>query len=550
MTVFLCFQLRKNPDDGIQYLLPKSEIFDALWDAHLSTGHGGEKKMRFFIADKYDNVTQKMIAAFVSNCETCQKKKTRPNKGLVVRPLQTKNILERGQVDLIVMESAPDRGFKYILNYQDHFSKFLFLRPMKTKTAAETAYNLIDIFCMITPPTVLQSDNGREFTAHVIMEMVEIWPGLSIVHGSPRHPQSQGSVERSNADVKQMLTAWSIDNDTTKWAEGLRFVQLQKNSSPHRNLNNRTPLEVFCGRKKTSGLERTCLPKEVIARLEKEEDLLEVLSRMQVAGGQRVESEADGDENDEAAPEETIRVEAADDNDDLSENENAVEARTEKELRPKNSVGNESEIEGYFGEATTSSTALEELSPQNSTENDAEVEGADGGAATFRTALEDHASILTQCRQDAREGQEKSRAEMLRTTRSKMVPLMENDGVLVPVSEFDRGRLDCRNVPGVVLKVHNDMYQVGTKHGIINTMLSRNQIIEANFQMVTADQVKDTVLPMRSIAQLHSRHGGQGFKKCSCNGKCGTARCTCKKAGNHCHTHCHPNNSSCKNKSK
>ena len=477
--------------------------------------------MRFFIADKYDNVTQKMIAAFVSNCTTCQKKKTKPNKGLVVRPLQTKNILERGQVDLIVMESAPDRGFKYILNYQDHFSKFLFLRPMTTKTAAETAYNLIDIFCMITPPTVLQSDNGREFTAHVIKEMIEIWPGLTIVHGSPRHPQSQGSVERSNADVKQMLTAWTIDNDTTQWAEGLRFVQLQKNSSPHRNLNNRTPLEVFCGRKKTSGLERTCLPKDVIAMLEKEEDLLEVLSRMQVAGGQCVEPEVAVDESDKAAPEEATRVEPADGNDGLSES----------------------------GEAATSSTTLE-LGLQNSTETDAEVVGAVGGATTSSTAFEDHASILTQCRQDAREGQEKSRAEMLRTTRDKLVPLMQDDCVLVPVSEFDRGRLDCRNVPGVVLKVHNDLYQVGTKHGIINTMFSRNQIIEADFQIVTADQVKDTALPMRTIAQLHSRHGGQGFKKCSCNGKCDTARCKCKKAKNYCHSHCHPNNSSCKNKSK
>ncbi|KAK7092534.1 hypothetical protein V1264_008265 [Littorina saxatilis] len=48
-------KLSNNPDDGIQYLLPKSDMFDALWDAHLSTGHGGEKKMRFFIADMYDN---------------------------------------------------------------------------------------------------------------------------------------------------------------------------------------------------------------------------------------------------------------------------------------------------------------------------------------------------------------------------------------------------------------------------------------------------------------------------------------------------------------
>ena len=77
-----------------------------------------------------------------------------------------------------------------------------------------------------------------------------------------------------------------------------------------------------------SGLERTCLPKEVIARLEKEDDLLEVLSRMQVAGGQSVKPQAAGDENDEAAPEETIRVEPADDNDDHSESGEAATSST------------------------------------------------------------------------------------------------------------------------------------------------------------------------------------------------------------------------------
>ena len=196
------------------------------------------EEKRFFIADNHDNVTQTMIAAFVSNCETCQKKKTRPNKGLVVWPQQTTNILERGQVDLIV----------------DHFSKLPFFVPNDNEDGCKNCLQLNWYFCMITPPTMLPTDNVRRFTAHVIKEMVEICPGFTIVLGSPRHPQSQGSVERSNAHVKQMLTAWAIDNDTTKWADGLRFVQLQKNSSPRRNLNNRTPLEVICGRKKTPGL--------------------------------------------------------------------------------------------------------------------------------------------------------------------------------------------------------------------------------------------------------------------------------------------------------
>ena len=50
-----------------------------------------------------------------------------------------------------------------------------------------------------------------------------------IVHGRPRHPQSQGSVERANADVKEMLATWLSENNSTQWSEGLRFIQFQKN---------------------------------------------------------------------------------------------------------------------------------------------------------------------------------------------------------------------------------------------------------------------------------------------------------------------------------
>ena len=36
-----------------------------------------------------------------------------------------------------------------------------------------------------------------------------------IVHGRSRHPQSQGSVERANADVKEMLATWLSENNST-----------------------------------------------------------------------------------------------------------------------------------------------------------------------------------------------------------------------------------------------------------------------------------------------------------------------------------------------
>ena len=46
--------------------------------------------------------------------------------------------------------------------------------------------------------------------------------------------KSQGSVERTNADVKEMLATWLSENYSTQWSEGLRFIQFQKNRSYHR----------------------------------------------------------------------------------------------------------------------------------------------------------------------------------------------------------------------------------------------------------------------------------------------------------------------------
>jgi len=57
------------------------------------------------------------------------------------------------------------------------------------------------------------------------LELKEMWPSLVMVHGKPRHPQSQGSVERANGDIKDMLVAWMGDNKTNDWTIGLKFVQ-------------------------------------------------------------------------------------------------------------------------------------------------------------------------------------------------------------------------------------------------------------------------------------------------------------------------------------
>lgn len=157
---------------------------------------------------QFANISREIIRIFIQMCEQCILKNSRSETTkLVVRPITSDDFNCHGQVDLVDYQSCPDEEFKWVMHYQDHFTKFSVLRPLKSKRAEEVAYQLIDIFLLIRAPHILQSDNWREFNANVITELKLLWPELKLVHGRPRHPASQGSVDGANADIKSMIVS-------------------------------------------------------------------------------------------------------------------------------------------------------------------------------------------------------------------------------------------------------------------------------------------------------------------------------------------------------
>lgn len=75
---------------------------------------------------------------------------------------------------------------------------------------------------------------------------MKFWPECRLVNSRPRHPQSQGSVERANGDIESMLRAWMHNNNSKHWAVGCKVVQWKKNTLLHGTIN-RTPYSaLFC----------------------------------------------------------------------------------------------------------------------------------------------------------------------------------------------------------------------------------------------------------------------------------------------------------------
>ena len=73
-------------------------------------------------------------------------------------------IIVASQVDLIDMSRKPSEPYHYILHLMDHFSKFHVILPLERKTADEVNVSLTKIFGTIGLPTILQTDNGGEFS--------------------------------------------------------------------------------------------------------------------------------------------------------------------------------------------------------------------------------------------------------------------------------------------------------------------------------------------------------------------------------------------------
>jgi len=98
---------------------------------------------------------------------------------------------------------------------------------------------------------ILQSDNGKEFTAAIISNLMSLWPNVKIINGRPRHPQSQGSVERGNGILTRKLGVLMEQNQSTEWVIVLRLALWSMNNSICRS-TGKTPYELVYGQKPKS----------------------------------------------------------------------------------------------------------------------------------------------------------------------------------------------------------------------------------------------------------------------------------------------------------
>jgi hypothetical protein len=198
-------------------------------DAH-ALGHFGTAKIRTSIWNAgfwWPSMYTDIVNA-IAKCSACQRFNVK-REGF--HPLQTISAdapWDHIAIDLVTT-LPPDGLFTNLLVVTDIFSRYVVLRPLKSKEMEDVAAALWSIFAEYGLPKIMQSDNGTEFVNQVMQALTKLY-GIEHRLITAYHPQANGAVERMNGTVIRMLRK-HLNAANKHWSTWLPYVQLSVNAN-------------------------------------------------------------------------------------------------------------------------------------------------------------------------------------------------------------------------------------------------------------------------------------------------------------------------------
>jgi transposase InsO family protein len=163
-------------------------------------------------------------------------------------------------------------GWYYLSTVLDDFSRYIvawkLCATMQASDVTETldlalAASGLDQVTVVHRPRLL-TDNGSSYIAGDLAEWLER-RGMAHIRGAPRHPQTQGKIERWHQTLKNriLLEHYYLPGDLE--AQVGAFVEHYNHQRYHEGLSNLTPADVYFGRGESILLERERIKRQTLA---------------------------------------------------------------------------------------------------------------------------------------------------------------------------------------------------------------------------------------------------------------------------------------------
>ena len=125
-----------------------------------------------------------------------------------LKPIRARDVHVRHQIVFIDMSKKGsvkmnEHLYRYDLTVIDAFSRFLWLRTLESKSSQAIASELESIYMKHGSPEIIQRDHGGKFKRALKLLCDRV--NIKLIYSHPRHPQSQGKVERCHRTLRPKM---------------------------------------------------------------------------------------------------------------------------------------------------------------------------------------------------------------------------------------------------------------------------------------------------------------------------------------------------------
>ena len=209
-------------------------------DPSFPGSYGGLERFYQAVKERFPKVSRSDVQEFLKSQDSYTLHKTirKPRKyrrTLVFAPR------DLWQIDLLDMQKdvRQNRGYRYMCVIIDCFSKFLWIKPLKSKRAKEIVKALA-LLLMNERPNKIQADQGSEFFNKDVAKMLEAF-GPKLYHSYS--DKKATIVERVQRTIRQRLGRLFTQQNNRNWVDHIQELTDSYNNSLHRTIKMK-PVDV------------------------------------------------------------------------------------------------------------------------------------------------------------------------------------------------------------------------------------------------------------------------------------------------------------------
>lgn len=271
---------------GIQWVVPKGMRQQVVRAAHDDLGHFAAEKTLLRLCEHYWFPRMRQyVEKYISCCLPCiYGKKPSGKKEGFLNPIPKKSEpFDTLHIDHYGPLPKTRKGNVHIIVAVESFTKFTFLKAVRSTNTKYVIRFLEEIFTIYGKPRVLISDRGSAFTSK---KFVHYCKQLQLKHilNAVCTPRANGQVERFNRTLKSALLTSCCEED--KWDEYLSKIQFAMNNVKSK-VTGLTASELLHGFRPRSGIDS-----ELIDEVRQLPRVLENIVTIREKIGNRIETEA------------------------------------------------------------------------------------------------------------------------------------------------------------------------------------------------------------------------------------------------------------------